>query len=174
MKIRLILFIILLPFGLAAQKIPPLTLEDAKGIIQKYIEKEFYVFNAANAGESFESNGYAYDYLPAEIDNREKLTNYLSDVFSPEASQSFIQELGLIEKNGKLAKIAMGGGSIEEWENCIIVPLNTQTDKLKKEFSCEVPYFDEDKQKNISRYSFTFQYIKKKGWKIYKKTTVRG
>ncbi|MDQ0154051.1 DL-endopeptidase inhibitor IseA family protein [Robertmurraya andreesenii] len=103
--------------------------------------KKAYV-NAGGAVESdtiqsFKVNELDYRYLGPDLDSFEKLFAYLSDSFTREAIQSYIESMKIIEHNGRLAQPNADGGSLLNYLKASIAKhqiLETET-----QFDLKVP-----------------------------------
>lgn len=72
--------------------------------------------NAAGGHETFEMDGMIYRYLGKDLGTKEKLLNYLSEVFTEEVQSTLLHDYGIIEHQGKMAQPEADGGSLLEWD----------------------------------------------------------
>ncbi len=96
-------------------------------------------------GESFQWNGKSYRYLSEDIGTKTKLTSYLTQAYTKQASEQFVGKF-FVEINGKLAQLDADGGNLLEF-NRATAKMVTMT-PVKRSYLLTVPYPAGTKQAN--------------------------
>ncbi len=143
-------------------------LEEAE-VIQLIIAAKDINWYVASGGEvsdpeTFEYQGINYRYLDETLATREKLEQYLQQVFTENAAKALLEELGIIEYQGRMAQPDSGGGSILQWEKAKASLL--KEDATSKDFEIKVPYGEEDDSIDYDVFTVVLKYIPEKGWRI--------
>jgi len=90
-------------------------------------------WNVRNNGvydKPFTKDGLDYVFLEEDLDTEQKLFGYLQTEFTLEAAKTYLQQSGLIEVDGKLAKAIADGGSILNWEKAKVVSIKEDENNL--------------------------------------------
>ena len=66
--------------------------------------------------KSFSHDGKDYRFVVSDIDTKEKLMKYLENIYTKAARDKVIDNLKLIEKEGKLAQPTVDKSSVLQWE----------------------------------------------------------
>ncbi|MED1788228.1 DL-endopeptidase inhibitor IseA family protein [Brevibacillus laterosporus] len=78
-----------------------------------------YVLNGGkiepDKSKSFTHEGKDYRFVGSDIDTKEKLMKYLENVYTKTASDIVVNNLKLIEKDGKLAQPSIDKSSVLQW-----------------------------------------------------------
>ncbi|MCR8980558.1 DL-endopeptidase inhibitor IseA family protein [Brevibacillus laterosporus] len=78
-----------------------------------------YVLNGGkiepDKSKSFTHEGKDYRFVGSDIDTKEKLMKYLENVYTKTASDKVVDNLKLIEKDGKLAQPSIDKSSVLQW-----------------------------------------------------------
>jgi|GEM_PF-1128358 len=86
-------------------------------------------------------HGMEYRYLGSDLDTQEKLMAYLGEVFTPEASEAFIQQARIVEHEGRMAQPHADGGSLLQWENAQASLIKEEGNS--RQYELKVPYGEE-------------------------------
>ncbi|TAF67844.1 MAG: hypothetical protein EAZ55_02150 [Cytophagales bacterium] len=164
----LLIFLVLGYASLSKAYCQTLTPEEARKIAIKADQAEIYLYNLGT-DNSFEYNGYLYAFLPDSVSTAEKLQSYLHPIFTETKTENLVRSLELITRDGKLAKVSTGFGTLERWEDASISPLTTNN-KNEQIYLFQVPFGEEQ---DYTKYKIVFQYQKKYGWRISSKETTQ-
>jgi iseA protein len=105
----------------------------------------YAISGGSSVGESFQRNGKSYRYLSEDIGTKTKLTNYLTQAYTKQASEQFVGKF-FVEINGKLAQLDADGGNLPEF-NRATAKMVTMT-PVKRSYLLTVPYPAETKKAN--------------------------
>ncbi|HWO98321.1 MAG TPA: S-layer homology domain-containing protein [Bacillus sp. (in: firmicutes)] len=111
--------------------------------------------------KSFHYKGKEYRYLGEEIGTMAKLLAFLKEAYTTEAAQSLVQELQIVEVNGKTAQPNADGGSLLEWGQAAIKLINeTETEKT---YQVAVPIGDSGESEDLQ---VGIQFVPEQGWRV--------
>lgn len=88
----------------AEEEVPEITEDDVKELLNLVIKTEDYVRTFTNDTAKVVENGPSYPLLKKDFASKEDLIDYLEKVYSEEATDAYIENLGVTEtKEGRLA-----------------------------------------------------------------------
>ncbi|MBE4909047.1 hypothetical protein IMZ08_13340 [Bacillus luteolus] len=133
----------------------------------KFASTKAYVQSGGSYKEgeykSFMYKDQFYRFLSSDIDTKKELLKYLKRTLTHKAAEQFIEEMGIIEYNGKLAQLEADGGSLLQWEKAETEYIKTE--KNRKFYRITVPVGETDQK---VMYMAEFKYVGKVGWRIDK------
>ncbi len=139
------------PAAAAATSVKPTQLdklnhESAIPLVLEAQSRYLYAISGGSTvGESFQWNGKSYRYLSEDIGTKTKLTSYLTQAYTKQASEQFVGKF-FVEINGKLAQLDADGGNLLEF-NRATAKMVTMT-PVKRSYLLTVPYPAGTKQAN--------------------------
>ncbi|WP_349361950.1 MULTISPECIES: DL-endopeptidase inhibitor IseA family protein [unclassified Paenibacillus] len=139
------------PAAAAAASVKPTQLdklnhESAIPLVLEAQSRYLYAISGGSSvGESFQWNGKSYRYLSEDIGTKTKLTSYLTQAYTKQASEQFVGKF-FVEINGKLAQLDADGGNLLEF-NRATAKMVTMT-PVKRSYLLTVPYPAGTKQAN--------------------------
>ncbi|KJD45150.1 DL-endopeptidase inhibitor IseA family protein [Paenibacillus terrae] len=139
------------PVAAAAASVKPTQLdklnhESAIPLVLEAQSRYLYAISGGSTvGESFQWNGKSYRYLSEDIGTKTKLTSYLTQAYTKQASEQFVGKF-FVEINGKLAQLDADGGNLLEF-NRATAKMVTMT-PVKRSYLLTVPYPAGTKQAN--------------------------
>jgi hypothetical protein len=119
--------------------------------------------NSEGEIQSFDYKGKDYRYLGEDIGTMEKLFTFLKEVYTLEAAQSLIQELQIVEMNGKTAQPNADGGSLLEWSSAAIKLINET--EIEKTYHVTVPIGDSGESEG---FQVKIQFVPDQGWRVHR------
>ncbi len=143
----LICFCLLLPGCAASDEaptesndIPELTSAAAVEKVAAAQDAYFYVISGGSdmVYETFEYEGHPYFYMGESLESWEKLRAYLSDIYTNEAIDLFIENTAIIEHEGRLAHPDAAGGTLVNWSDAEV--LSIEDENGRKTFELEASY----------------------------------
>jgi WD40 repeat protein len=140
--------------------------ETVVNLYVKGIEKYWYVMGGGSGDrlcEQVKLKDLNYRYLGSNIGTKEKLLIYLQEIFTLEASQAFINQVGILEHHGRLIQPDDDGGSLLEFEKVKASLLDEKEDI--KEYEIKVP-LPEEVNLEDSVFLVRVKKVQRLGWRI--------
>lgn len=137
-----------------------LSVDEAVELVDTAQQTFFYISSGGSnfVYESFEFEGLPYRYLGESIDSWEKLRSLLGPIYTPEASDLFIEYLAIIEHEGRLAQPDGDGGSIVDWTTAEVELIEGGEEEIAYDFTVSYNSYTET-------VSFTFV-LTEDGWRL--------
>ncbi|UIR31712.1 IseA DL-endopeptidase inhibitor family protein [Priestia flexa] len=85
--------------------------------------------------KAFTYKGTYYSYVCSEFDTKQKVTSYLSGVYTNSAINAGLTKYGFITHNGKLARPVGDGGNMLEWNKAKVKLTYQRSDVRSYEFT---------------------------------------
>ncbi|MGG4218181.1 DL-endopeptidase inhibitor IseA family protein [Paenibacillus jamilae] len=114
-------------------------------VLEAQSRYQYAVSGGNPVGETFQLNGKSYRYLSEDIGTKTKLTNYLAQAYTKQASEQFVGKF-FVEVNGRLAQLNADGGNLLEFSRAT-AKMVTMT-PVKRSYQLTVPYPAETKKAN--------------------------
>ncbi|QGG48397.1 DL-endopeptidase inhibitor IseA family protein [Heliorestis convoluta] len=106
-------------WGLLDRDSQGLTEEEVRALLLEAHRMYWYIARGGQgegAFETFTQNGMEYRYLRGDIETRQGLEAYLGKLFTSTAIEQSLQNMGIVEKEGRMAQPNADGGSMLNWE----------------------------------------------------------
>ncbi|QDY85700.1 hypothetical protein FQU75_21505 [Paenibacillus polymyxa] len=114
-------------------------------VLEAQSRYQYAVSGGKSLGQAFQLNGKSYRYLSEDIGTKTKLINYLTQVYTKQASEQFVGKF-FVEVNGRLAQLNADGGNLLEFSRAT-AKMVTMT-PVKRSYLLTVPYPAETKKAN--------------------------
>ncbi len=114
-------------------------------VLEAQSRYQYAVSGGKALGQAFQLNGKSYRYLSEDIGTKTKLINYLTQVYTKQASEQFVGKF-FVEVNGRLAQLNADGGNLLEFSRAT-AKMVTMT-PVKRSYLLTVPYPAETKKAN--------------------------
>ncbi|MFA9560499.1 DL-endopeptidase inhibitor IseA family protein [Evansella sp. AB-rgal1] len=111
--------------------------------------------------ETFDYNGKEYRFLGEDLDQKDKLTQYLEEAYTLQAVNEILNKLKIIELNDKMAQPDADFGSILEWRK--VNYQGIELDKTTIILNLHVPLGDTGQ---FEEERVELKYIEGIGWRI--------
>ncbi|AUO05617.1 hypothetical protein C0638_03050 [Paenibacillus sp. lzh-N1] len=114
-------------------------------VLEAQSRYQYAISGGKSLGQAFQLNGKSYRYLSEDIGTKTKLINYLTQVYTKQASEQFVGKF-FVEVNGRLAQLNADGGNLLEFSRAT-AKMITMT-PVKRSYLLTVPYPAETKKAN--------------------------
>jgi hypothetical protein len=122
-----------------------------------------YVLNGGKTEEHerFEHSGIHYRFFKEELNTKEKLSNYLKEVYTQEISNQIIKKYNFIEIKGRMALPDADFGSRLDWGNAEVTSIEETQTSIDVKIS--VPLIGDGE---TSEYQIKLIYLDEEDWRL--------